>query len=77
MDGTLDGSHERDHEAAGRVVERLQTQPVLRAGCRSGERIVFPDRGRIVEEGRHDALLRRGGLYAEFRNASLAPAPSE
>jgi ATP-binding cassette subfamily B multidrug efflux pump len=24
------------------------------------------DQGRIVEEGTHDALLKRGGLYAQF-----------
>ncbi|MEU4767303.1 ABC transporter ATP-binding protein [Actinosynnema sp. NPDC023794] len=29
---------ERDHEAAGRVIEYLQAQPVLRAGGRTGER---------------------------------------
>jgi ATP-binding cassette, subfamily B, multidrug efflux pump len=30
------------------------------------DRLVIMDQGRIVEEGSHDELLRRGGLYAEL-----------
>ena len=30
------------------------------------DRIVVLDQGRIVEQGTHDALLRRGGLYARY-----------
>ncbi|MBN6052866.1 ABC transporter ATP-binding protein [Nonomuraea sp. RK-328] len=35
--------HERDHEAAGRVIEYLQAQPVLRAGGRTVERFRLLD----------------------------------
>ncbi|WP_203863774.1 ABC transporter ATP-binding protein, partial [Planobispora rosea] len=41
------------------VAHRMRT--VQRA-----DRIAFLQGGRIVEEGRHDELLRRGGRYADF-----------
>ena len=49
------------------VAHRMRT--VQRA-----DRVIFIDEGRIVEEGSHDELLRRGGRYAEFWNISMAPA---
>lgn len=49
------------------VAHRLQT--VQRA-----DRVVFVDRGRIVEEGSHDELLRSGGRYADFWNLTGTPA---
>ncbi|NUT99150.1 MAG: ABC transporter ATP-binding protein [Saccharothrix sp.] len=52
------------------VAHRMRT--VQRA-----DRIAFLDGGRIVEEGRHDELLRRGGRYADFWKASLAPRHAE
>ena len=32
------------------------------------DRIVVLDKGRIAEEGTHDALLRQGGIYASLWN---------
>ncbi|MFI7125068.1 ABC transporter ATP-binding protein [Nonomuraea sp. NPDC050153] len=43
MAATDDDRHERDHEAAGRVIEYLQAQPVLRAGGRTVERFRLLD----------------------------------
>ncbi|TQM78646.1 ABC-type multidrug transport system fused ATPase/permease subunit [Saccharothrix saharensis] len=51
---------ERDHEAADRVIEYLQAQPVLRAGGRTGERF------RLLDDALHDVerASRRGVLAA-------------
>ncbi|MFX0573716.1 ABC transporter ATP-binding protein [Nocardia nepalensis] len=52
------------------VAHRLRT-------VRRADRIVFLDAGRIMEEGSHDELLRRGDRYADFWNTSLMPVASE
>ncbi|GAA1825044.1 ABC transporter ATP-binding protein [Actinomadura chokoriensis] len=58
---------------AGRTVvmaaHRLRT-------VRRADRIAFLDGGRIVEEGGHAELLRRGGRYADFWNAAELPGPA-
>ena len=46
------------------VAHRLST--VLRA-----DRILVMDAGRIVEEGTHQALLAKGGLYARLAELQL------
>ncbi|MEF3045986.1 ABC transporter ATP-binding protein [Pseudotabrizicola sp. L79] len=57
-------------EALGRV---MQGKTVLAIAHRLStiaamDRIVVLDDGRIVEEGTHDALLEKGGLYARYWN---------
>ncbi|MFV2175928.1 ABC transporter ATP-binding protein [Actinomadura sp. LOL_016] len=52
------------------VAHRLRT-------VRRADRIAFLDGGRIVEEGDHDELLRRGGRYADYWNLLMAPAASD
>ncbi|MVZ99678.1 ATP-binding cassette domain-containing protein [Actinomadura sp. LD22] len=51
------------------VAHRMRT-------VRRADRVVFLDGGRIVEEGSHDELLRRGGRYAGFWALSTDPAPT-
>ncbi len=47
------------------IAHRLST-------VRTMDRILVFDRGRVVEEGTHDALMRRGGIYRELFNHQAA-----
>jgi ATP-binding cassette subfamily B protein IrtB len=48
------------------VAHRMRT-------VRRADRVVFLDGGRIVEDGSHEELLRRGGRYADFWEISMSP----
>jgi ABC-type multidrug transport system fused ATPase/permease subunit len=59
-----------EHRTSIVIAHRLST-------VKSADRIIVLRQGRIIEEGSHDALLARGGHYAElyntyFRHQSLA-----
>ncbi|GKS10619.1 hypothetical protein YDYSY3_16190 [Paenibacillus chitinolyticus] len=44
------------------------------SGVRHCDRICVMDRGRIVETGSHDELMRRGGAYSALWNSQFAEA---
>ena len=49
------------------IAHRLST-------VQKADRIVVLDEGRIVSEGRHDALIREDGLYARLAKLQFATA---
>jgi ATP-binding cassette subfamily B protein len=46
------------------IAHRLST-------LRRADRLVVVERGEIVEVGRHDELLKKGGTYARLHQAQL------
>jgi len=64
-----------DTENETAIVQALTADPTPRtrvivahrlAGIRTADRVVFLERGRVVEDGGVDELLAAGGRFAEF-----------
>ncbi|MGZ8396484.1 MAG: ABC transporter, partial [Rhodoplanes sp.] len=66
---SLDAENETLVQAALAYLMQGRTTLVIAhrlATVLSCDRILVLDRGRIVEEGTHDSLVQRGGLYARL-----------
>ena len=66
-----------DNSTEKRVIEHLERQRCTRitvahrlSTVRNSDLIVVMDKGRIVEQGRHEELLSKGGLYTKLVQAS-------
>ncbi len=66
-----------DNSTEKRVIEHLERQRCTRitvahrlSTVRNSDLIVVMDKGRIVEQGRHEELLIKGGLYTKLVQAS-------
>ena len=62
-----------EHLSHGRttlvIAHRLST-------VRNADKIVVLDKGRVADQGTHDALLARGGLYADLYNMQFKDQPA-
>jgi ATP-binding cassette subfamily C protein CydCD len=73
----LDAVNEQVVQEALAGLARARTTIVIAhrlSTVRAADQIVVLDEGRVVEQGRHDDLVRRGGLYARLVSRQVAAA---
>ena len=78
---SVDPKNEAALQTALAAVTRSRTLLVIAHRLRTiihADEILFLEAGRIIERGTHDALLRRGGRYADFwaHQSGMSPSPS-
>ena len=74
----LDAESERMVQAALEAAMTGRTTLVIAhrlATVQKADRIVVMEQGRIVEEGNHQELMQRGGLYAKLARMQFHTAP--
>jgi subfamily B ATP-binding cassette protein MsbA len=77
---SLDSESERQVQTALSTLKRGRTTLVIAhrlSTVLDADRIFVLDKGRMVEEGNHGELLRRGGLYARLYKTQFAAGLSE
>lgn len=68
----LDSHSEQQIQRALEVVKRKRTTIMIAhrlTSVQRADRILVFDKGRVVEEGRHEELVRGGGIYEEMVRA--------
>ena len=68
----VDPENERDLMEAIRELTKEKTVIMIAhrlKTVRNADQIVVIDKGRIVEQGKHDELVKHGGIYARFINS--------
>ena len=76
----LDAESERlVQDALDRLMQAKTTLVIAHrlATVRAADRIIVMDKGRIVEQGKHDKLSRAGGLYARLAALQFDQPPLE
>jgi len=66
-------------KALDRVMEKRTTLVIAHrlSTVVNADRILVLDRGRLVEEGTHQTLIRQGGVYARLAELQFAPDAAE
>ncbi|WP_439532550.1 ABCB family ABC transporter ATP-binding protein/permease [Polymorphobacter sp.] len=75
----LDSATEAEIQLALNAVARNRTTLTIAhrlSTVTNADEILVMDKGRIIERGRHEALLARGGRYAEIWSLQAAEAPA-
>jgi ATP-binding cassette subfamily B protein len=70
----LDSQNEKAIQSALNLIMQNRTTIIIAhrlSTVRNCDRIIVMDKGRIVEEGSHDALVTQGGLYARLSKLQL------
>ncbi|MFO0437372.1 MAG: ATP-binding cassette domain-containing protein, partial [Phenylobacterium sp.] len=74
---SLDVETEREVQAAMEALMEGRTTVIIAhrlSTVRNADRILVFEDGRILEEGGHDELVRRGGAYARLHAVTLGAA---
>jgi subfamily B ATP-binding cassette protein MsbA len=70
----LDNESERAIQASLEVLQKGRTTLVIAhrlSTVQGADQIIVLDKGKVVEKGKHDALMKKNGVYARMYNAGL------